>query len=77
MFHHRHVIPGYAWPHFGHRTHIHDEIEIPLEPYNLDQVSKDIQLTREEISAEEYSTAWNMGRDLGVEGVLRHVLEES
>jgi predicted ATPase len=59
---------------FGAAEAIREGIDVPVEPFNMQGVNDDIQKTREAIDTEEYQVAWNAGRALQVDGVLRHVL---
>ena len=59
---------------FGAAESIREGIDVPVEPFNLQTVTDDIERTRCAIDQEVYELAWNAGRGLKVEGVFRHVI---
>lgn len=58
----------------GAAESIREVIDVPVEPFNLQTVNDDIALTRDALDTDAYEAAWNAGRGLKVEGVLRHVI---
>lgn len=62
---------------FGAAEAIREAIDVPVEPFNMERLKDDIQQTLEAIDDENYQVAWNAGRGLGIDGVLRHVLGDT
>jgi hypothetical protein len=59
---------------FGAAEAIRKRIDVPVEPFNLDRMERDIQATRDAINKEDFLLSWNAGRELEVDGILRHLL---
>jgi len=59
---------------FGAAAAVRKKIDVPVEPFNLEKIERDIQATRDAINAEDYLVAWNAGRELEIDGILRHLL---
>ena len=62
---------------FGAAEAIREEIDVPVEAFNRERVKDDMQQTRKAIDHDDYLVAWDAGRGLEVDGVLRHVLGDS
>jgi non-specific serine/threonine protein kinase len=59
---------------FGAAEAIREAIDVPVEPFNMERQQDDITQAREAISQDDFDLAWHAGRELGIDGVLRHVL---
>jgi non-specific serine/threonine protein kinase len=59
---------------FGAAEAIREELEAPVESFNTERVEDDKRRTREAMDEDDYLAAWEAGRQLGVDGVLRHLL---
>lgn len=53
---------------------IRNRIEVPIEPFNLDKVNGELQITRDALTDENFQNAWSAGQQLEVDGILRHQL---
>ena len=59
---------------FGAAEAIRKRIDAPVEPCNLDRLERDKEATRDAINEEDFLLSWNAGRELEVDGILRHLL---
>ena len=62
---------------FGAAEAIREIIDVPVEPFNMEWRRKDKEQGREGVDQEDFMVAWNAGRGLEADGVLRHVLGEN
>jgi tetratricopeptide (TPR) repeat protein len=59
---------------FGAAEAIRKRIDVRVEPFNMGKIADDIQTTRDALNEEEFQLAWNAGRELEIDGILRHLL---
>lgn len=59
---------------FGAAEAIRKRIDVPVEPFNMDRMERDIGATRAAINEEDFLVSWNAGRELEIDGILRHLL---
>ncbi len=69
-----HNCPSEAAFLFGAADAARDLIDVPPDPSMLDKLEADRRSARLAMSTTEFDAAWHAGRELGVEGILRHVL---
>ncbi len=62
---------------FGVAEAIREELEAPVESFNTERIEDDKRRTREAMDEDDSLAAWEAGRQLGIDGVLRHVLGQS
>ncbi|MFT4853856.1 MAG: putative ATPase [Bacteroidia bacterium] len=58
---------------FGAAQAIREDLDVPVERYNMPRFTADVELTLAAVDQQEPLASWNAGRALGFEGILRHV----
>ena len=68
--------PSQAAFYFGAAEFLREELGAPIESFNAKRLARDIAQTKAMLKEEEFTAAWEAGRGLGMDGVLRHALGE-
>jgi hypothetical protein len=58
---------------FGAADMLREELDTPIDPLNAERLQRDLQLTKDALSAEEFAKAWDAGRRSGMKGALERV----